>query len=120
MTTLRIEPDPFDVRRARLAPGLLRDFNDAGVLTAADVHVAMRLAALAETDDQWVTLAGALAVRAPQAPDHPLVRPALRVPSPPDSRRCPRRRTPRLWRSYGVGETTARAHNGTPLSSDVG
>ena len=34
--------DPYDVRRARHAPGLLRAFNDAGVLAAADVHVAVR------------------------------------------------------------------------------
>ena len=35
---------PVDVRRrASRAPGLLRAFNDAGVLGAADVHVALRL-----------------------------------------------------------------------------
>ena len=34
--------DPHDVRRARNAPGLLRAFNDIGVLAAADVHVAVR------------------------------------------------------------------------------
>ena len=32
--------------RAPRAPALLREFNDAGVLAAADVHVALRLAAL--------------------------------------------------------------------------
>ena len=31
------EPDPFEVGRARHAPGLLRAFNDVGVLTAADL-----------------------------------------------------------------------------------
>jgi exodeoxyribonuclease V alpha subunit len=61
-----IELDPFDVRRARNAAGLLRVFNDAGVLTAADVHVALRLADLAGEDDERVTLAAALAVRAPR------------------------------------------------------
>ena len=30
-----------DVRRALIAPGLLREFNDIGVLAAADVHVAV-------------------------------------------------------------------------------
>ncbi|WP_408897136.1 exodeoxyribonuclease V subunit alpha [Nocardioides sp. R1-1] len=63
-----IEPwesdDPADARLARGAEGLLATFNAAGVLTAADVHVATRTAALAgETDDE-VRLAVALAVRA--------------------------------------------------------
>ena len=61
--------DAFDVRRARHAPGRLRPFNDAGVLVAADIHVALRLASLAglaaERDD-GVILAAALAVRAPR------------------------------------------------------
>ena len=60
------ELDLFDVRRARHAPGLLRAFNDIGVLTAADVHVAVRIAALAEETDETVALAAALAVRAPR------------------------------------------------------
>jgi exodeoxyribonuclease V alpha subunit len=58
--------DPFDAGRARDAPGLLRAFNDAGVLTAADVHVARRLAQLVPEDDESVLLAAALAVRAPR------------------------------------------------------
>jgi exodeoxyribonuclease V alpha subunit len=61
-----IELDPFDVRRASNAPGLLRVFNDAGVLTAADVHVALRLTDLAGEDDERVALAAALAVRGPR------------------------------------------------------
>jgi len=59
-------PDPDDVRRARRAPGLLRAFNDAGVLAAADVHVALRLADLGEEPDEAVVLAAALAVRGPR------------------------------------------------------
>jgi exodeoxyribonuclease V alpha subunit len=60
--------DPFDVRRARRARGRLRPFNDAGVLVAADVHVALRLARLAGVGDgeDVVVLAAALAVRAPR------------------------------------------------------
>jgi exodeoxyribonuclease V alpha subunit len=59
--------DPFDVRRSRAASGLLAAFNDAGVLAAADVHVARRLAALYdEPPDGPVALASALAVRAPR------------------------------------------------------
>jgi exodeoxyribonuclease V alpha subunit len=58
--------DRFDARRAREAPDLLRPFNDAGVLAAADIHVARRLAALTEEDDPAVLLAIALAVRAPR------------------------------------------------------
>jgi len=58
--------DPLDARRARVAPGLLRAFNDAGVLTAADVHVARRLAALGGEEDDLVLLGAALAARAPR------------------------------------------------------
>jgi exodeoxyribonuclease V alpha subunit len=58
--------DPFDVRRALGAAGLLRMFNDAGVLNAADVHVATRLAELAGEPSEEVRLAVALAVRAPR------------------------------------------------------
>ena len=56
--------DPHDRRLALGATGLLRDFNRAEVLHAADVHVALRLGALlGETGDE-VLLATALAVRA--------------------------------------------------------
>jgi len=58
--------DPFDARRVVSAAGLLRDFNEAGVLSAADVHVATRLAALAGEEDDAVKLAVALAVRGPR------------------------------------------------------
>jgi exodeoxyribonuclease V alpha subunit len=58
--------DPFDGRRAVAGSGLLRAFNDAGVLAAADVHVALRLAAIANDPDDEVALAGALAVRGPR------------------------------------------------------
>ena len=60
------ENDPHDVRRARHAPGLLRAFNDIGVLTAADVHVAVRLCAITGEADETIALATALAVRAPR------------------------------------------------------
>ena len=58
---------PPDRRLALGATGLLRIFNEAGVLEAADVHVATRLAALSAADgppDESVTLAMALTVRA--------------------------------------------------------
>jgi exodeoxyribonuclease V alpha subunit len=58
--------DPYDVSLARRAGGLLRQFNEAGVLAAADVHVALRLGALAGTDDEKVLLGAALAVRCPR------------------------------------------------------
>ncbi|MDQ1630364.1 MAG: exodeoxyribonuclease alpha subunit, partial [Frankiaceae bacterium] len=57
-------PDPFDVRYALRAPGLLRTFNAAGVLAAADVHVATRLGRLGKEPSEAVQLAAALAVRA--------------------------------------------------------
>jgi exodeoxyribonuclease V alpha subunit len=66
MTSLR-DRDPFDVRLARDAPGPLRAFNDAGVLSAADVHVARRLARLGGCEgDDAILLALALAARAPR------------------------------------------------------
>ncbi|MEO8690136.1 MAG: exodeoxyribonuclease V subunit alpha [Solirubrobacteraceae bacterium] len=58
--------DRFDVRHAWGATGLLLEFNDAGVLAAADVHVARRLAGLIDEADESVVLAAALAVRAPR------------------------------------------------------
>jgi exodeoxyribonuclease V alpha subunit len=69
MSALAEDPrpdDPYDVRRARNAPGLLRAFNDIGVLAAADVHVAVRLTALTGETDESIALATALAVRAPR------------------------------------------------------
>jgi exodeoxyribonuclease V alpha subunit len=60
------ERDPFDPRVARQASGLLREFNRAGVISAADVHVARRLGELGGERDQSVLLAVALAVRAPR------------------------------------------------------
>jgi exodeoxyribonuclease V alpha subunit len=62
-----VRPDEYDAQRARRATGLLRDFNEAGVLVAADVHVASRLARLVEEPDQTVQLAVALTVRALRA-----------------------------------------------------
>jgi len=59
-----VAPDPGDPRLARSATGLLATFNTAGVLAAADVHVAARLGALAGETAEEVLLAAALAVRA--------------------------------------------------------
>lgn len=53
---------PHDPRVARGASGLLADFNAAGLVDAADVRVAERVAALAGEDDDRVRLAVALAV----------------------------------------------------------
>ena len=61
-----LDEDLRDVRRTAVAPGLLRAFNDAGVLTAVDVHVARRLTELTGEADEAVALAVALAVRAPR------------------------------------------------------
>ncbi|WP_227982509.1 exodeoxyribonuclease V subunit alpha [Nocardia spumae] len=49
---------------AQRATGLLRTFNTAGVLSAADVHVALRLGRLGGESGEQVLLAAALAVRA--------------------------------------------------------
>jgi exodeoxyribonuclease V alpha subunit len=56
--------DAHDRDLALGATGVLRDFNTAGVVTAADVHVATTLGRLAGEPDQSVLLAVALAVRA--------------------------------------------------------
>ena len=49
------------------AGGLLREFAEAGVLSAADVHVALRLARLGGEQRETVLLAAALAVRGVRA-----------------------------------------------------
>lgn len=56
--------DPHDARYAVGGTGLLATFNRAGVITAADVHVASRAGELTATADEDVRLAVALAVRA--------------------------------------------------------
>lgn len=53
-----------DIEMAIGVSGLLREFNEAGVLEIADVHVAQRVTALADESDETVALAVALAVRA--------------------------------------------------------
>ena len=55
---------PYDVRLAGGAGGLLAEFNAAGLLEAADLHVARRVGDLGGEDDERVLLAVALAVRA--------------------------------------------------------
>ena len=67
MTQDPLELDPNDARRALGATGLLRTFNEAGVLETSDVHVAQRLCALAEEPDELVALAVAFVVRAVRA-----------------------------------------------------
>lgn len=64
MTELFEPTDRYDRRLALGAPGMLREFNDAGVLTAADVHVARRLGHMVGESDEEVLLAVALTVRA--------------------------------------------------------
>ncbi|GAA2140253.1 exodeoxyribonuclease V subunit alpha [Nocardioides koreensis] len=63
MSLLETE-DPRDHRLALGAGGLLHEFNEAGVIEAADVHVARRVTELAGETDETVALAVALAVRA--------------------------------------------------------
>jgi exodeoxyribonuclease V alpha subunit len=69
---VELDRDRYDVRTARTARGLLAEFNVAGVLTAADVHVATRLGRLGGAggvgrdggEPEEVLLAVALTVRA--------------------------------------------------------
>jgi len=58
--------DRFDQQLAGCATGLLRELNNIGLLSAADVHVASRMAALVGEHREPVRLAIALAVRAPR------------------------------------------------------
>jgi exodeoxyribonuclease V alpha subunit len=58
--------DLHDSRYAKRATGVLREFNEAGVLAVADVHVALRLGRLAEEKNEHALLATAFAVRAPR------------------------------------------------------
>jgi exodeoxyribonuclease V alpha subunit len=60
------EHDPFAARFALRASGLLREFNEAGVVDAADAHVARELGRLGGEGDETVLLALALAVRGPR------------------------------------------------------
>lgn len=57
-------PDPMDWRQVPATTGLLATFNAAGVLNAADIHVAQRCCALADEAGEVVALAVALTVRA--------------------------------------------------------
>ena len=66
MTTIEPQEDLFAARRVRSAEGLLAAFNEVGILSPADVHVAARIAELVEERDDAVRLAVALAVRAPR------------------------------------------------------
>ncbi len=59
-----VPDDALHWRRAVNAGGLLRAFNEAGVLDSADVHVATRLTMQAAETSEPVALAVALAVRA--------------------------------------------------------
>ncbi len=53
-----------DAQLVQRAKGRLRSFNEAGILAAADVHVALRLGALSGETSEDVLFATALAVRA--------------------------------------------------------
>jgi exodeoxyribonuclease V alpha subunit len=60
------EVDAFDARLVLGVEGTLQAFNQAGVLTSSDVHVALRLARLSADRDDDVCLGAAFAARAPR------------------------------------------------------
>ncbi len=66
MSAVEPQLDAFDAQLALRAPERLHDFNRAGVVAAADVHVAVELGRLADVSDPDAMLAVALAVRAPR------------------------------------------------------
>jgi len=59
-------PDTYDSSLALRAPGVLRAFNRAGILSTSDVHVALRLAQLSGTGEELAWLGAAFAARAPR------------------------------------------------------
>jgi exodeoxyribonuclease V alpha subunit len=66
VSTTAPQIEPFDARHAAGATGLLREFNEIGLLTPADVHVAHRIAHLVGEESDAVRLAIALAARGPR------------------------------------------------------
>ncbi len=60
------EFDRYDSDLALGVPGLLQEFNRAGLLSTSDVHVALRLGRLADVADDRIRLAVAFAARAPR------------------------------------------------------
>jgi exodeoxyribonuclease V alpha subunit len=60
------ELDRFDPALALGEVGPLREFNDAGVLAASDIHVAGCLTTLSNVTDELVRLGAAFAARAPR------------------------------------------------------
>jgi exodeoxyribonuclease V alpha subunit len=64
VSDILLDRDRRDRRLALSATGLLRTFNDADVVHAADVHVASRLGSILGENRDVVLLAAALAVRA--------------------------------------------------------
>ena len=64
MTELFETEDVHDRRMVRGLSGLLGAFNEAGLLEAADVHVAQRLCSIVGETDETVALAVGVAVRA--------------------------------------------------------
>ncbi len=61
-----VAAEPFDAGHVGRAAGLLRTFNEIGLLSPADVHVATRIAGLVCEENDAVWLAAALAVRGPR------------------------------------------------------
>jgi exodeoxyribonuclease V alpha subunit len=61
-----MEVDAFDTRFVLGVDGPLQTFNRAGLLSASDVHVALRLARLSDGHDDVVSLGAAFAARAPR------------------------------------------------------
>ena len=62
--TGRLSEEVDELSTAQGATGLLKTFNQAGVLGLADVHTALAVSRMARETDETVTLALALAVRA--------------------------------------------------------
>ena len=104
-------PSTSAARAAR--PGCCASSTTPACSTPADVHVALRLAALAGEDDEQVALAAALAVRAPAA------RPRLRRPRDDPRHRDRRRRRARRPLGAAVAAGRRRGSSGSQASALV-
>ena len=109
----------YDVSLALRASGVLAAFNRAGILTAADVHVARRLGAIGGETDDAVLLAAALVVRSTRHGSVVLdLATAEETTSPDvdaDDTETPAAHTPLDWPDDWVGRCAASPLVGGPL-----
>jgi exodeoxyribonuclease V alpha subunit len=108
----------LDAARAVRADGILGDFNRAGILSAADVHVARRLGAIGGEPDEGVLLAVALVVRSTRHGSVVLDLSTAEATTSPDvdeDAEAPADEVPLAWPGDWVRRCTASPLVGGPL-----